>query len=172
MHSRPDIRLTNWRLSPVVESRVPSAVDLLGEGSGPRRSSRPLAVSLALALVMLSLLRPALAQEQHRRKLPVLDKLTSGPTRQAFSGKVQSLDLGRNLLNVNTVEGGNTEIFPVKKGTSVKMADGEKLKITELMPGTHVIIYYEQKGDRRTVREIVVLVSSGGEEKKKSTPPS
>lgn len=123
-------------------------------------------------MAFVSLLCPARAQEQRRRKVPVLDKITSGPSRQAFSGKVQSLDLERNLLNVNTVQGGNTEIFPVKKGVRVALADGGKLKLTALTPGTNVIIYYEQKGDRRTVKEIVVLMASPSEEKKKTPPPS
>ncbi len=128
------------------------------------------AVLLALPLVTLIGAGLAGAQE-HKRKVPVLEKITSGPSRQAFSGKVQSLDLERNLLNVNTVQGGNTEIFPVKKGVRVKTAEGEKLKLTELTPGTNVIIYYEQKGDRRTVKDIVVLASGPGETKK-SPPPS
>jgi hypothetical protein len=86
---------------------------------------------------------------------------------------VQSLDLKRGLLKVNTVEGGVTEIFPVKKGTSISMADGGKIKLRELAPGTSVIVYYEQKEDRRTVSGIVVLAASESErKKKKSLPPS
>jgi 3-dehydroquinate synthase class II len=51
----------------------------------------------------------------------------------------------------------------------VVTADGDKLKLSKLKPGTDVIVYYDQKGDHRAVTEIVVLV--GGAAKKK-TPPS
>lgn len=128
---------------------------------------------LALVLAILSGLSSAGAQEQRKRKVPVLDKITAGgPSRQAFSGNIQSLDLKRELLNVNTVQGGNTEIFPVKKGVRVTAADGRKLKVAALTPGTNVIVYYEQKGDRRTVKEIIVLASAAAEDKKKSRPSS
>lgn len=100
-----------------------------------------------------------------------MDKITSGGSRLAFSGKVQSLDLEHNVLNVNTVQGGNMEIFPVKKNVRVSTVDGAKMKLTELKPGADVIIYYEQKGDRRNVKDIVVL-ASGGREEKKPPPPS
>jgi hypothetical protein len=111
------------------------------------------------------------AQDERRTRLPMIGKTTGGTSRQAFSGKVQSLDLKRNLLKVDTVEGGATEIFPVKKGTPVSMADGGKVKLRELAPGTNVIIYFEQKEDRRTVSEIVVLAASEVEGKKKKSPP-
>ncbi len=100
-----------------------------------------------------------------------MDKITSVSSRLAFSGKVQSLDLEHNVLNVNTVQGGNTEIFPVKKNVRVSTAGGEKMKVAELKPGADVIIYYEQKDDRRTVKDIVVL-ASGSREEKKPRPPS
>ena len=110
------------------------------------------------------------AQEQRKPKVPVLDKITSaGPTRQQFSGIVRSVDLGSEVLNVDTVKGNATEIFPIKKKVHVVTADGDKLKLTKLKPGTNVLIYYEQKGDRKTVTQIVVL--AGGAVKKK-IPPS
>ncbi len=120
---------------------------------------------------MISVLAPARAQEERKHKVPVVDRITAGMGRQAFSGKVESVDLGRKLLNVNTVQGGNTEVFPVTKGVRVTTANGEKLKVKSLEPGTNVIIYYEQKGDRRTVKEIVVL-AAGPAQGKKSPPPS
>ncbi len=139
--------------------------------AGPGALSRR---ALAPAAILALLLGPGIlrAQEQHKKKVPGLGKITGGPNRQAFSGKVASLDLERHLLNVNTVEGGNLEIFPVKKKVQVTTADGEKLKLIALTPGTNVIIYYEQRGDRRTVKNIVVLAAGADEEKKKSPPPS
>lgn len=113
-----------------------------------------------------------LAQEPHKRKVPGLEKITTGSTRQAFTGEVQSLDLKRKLLQVSTVEGGSTEIFPVKKGVPVSTADGGKLKLTALTPGANIIVYYEQREDRRTVKEIVVLMGGSNQKKKKSPPPS
>jgi hypothetical protein len=131
-----------------------------------------LLVGLFLALVLWGLpcWTTIKAQEQRKAKVPVIDKITSGgPTHQQFSGVVRSIDLESEILNVDTVKGNVTEIFPVKKKVHVVTADGGKLKLTKLQPGTNVLIYYEQKGDRKTVTEIVVL--AGGAVKKK-TPPS
>jgi hypothetical protein len=110
------------------------------------------------------------AQEQHKPKIPVLDKITSGGTsHQAFSGIVKSVDLKSEVLNVDGVQGNTTEIFPIKKKVSVFTADGDKLKLAKLTPGTNILVYYEQKGDHKTVTQIVVLA---GGAKKKKTPPS
>jgi len=146
----------------------------------PRRRI-PLAIAFPmLTFLALATVRPAHAQDERRSKVPVIGKIAGGSTRQAFSGKVQSLDLKRRLLTVGTVEGSATEFFPVKKDVPVETAGGEKLKVKELSPGTNVIVYYEVKNDRRSVSEIVVL-GPGGDEKqtgakdkdtKKPTPPS
>jgi hypothetical protein len=127
-----------------------------------------LTLGLAAIIGMIS----ADAQEERRTRVPALGKTGGGPSRQAFSGKVQSVDLKRNLLKVNTVEGGATEIFPVKKRTPVSMADGTKIEIQKLAPGTNIIVYFEQKEDRRTVSKIIVLAASEGESEKKPPPPS
>ena len=82
---------------------------------------------------------------------------------------MKSVDLESEVLNVDTIKGNTTEIFPIKKKVHVVTADGDKLKLTKLKPGTNVLVYYEQKGDHKTVTEIVVL--AGGAAKKK-TPPS
>ena len=114
------------------------------------------------------------AQEDRKHKGAVLNKLSSGQNEQAFTGTVQSLDLHRALLNVSTVQGADTEIFPFKKGVRIATADGAKLKLAALTPGTNVLIYYEQKGDRRTVKHIVVLGANSPKKEpdKKSPPPS
>ena len=128
-------------------------------------------VGLFVALVLLGLpYRTTInAQEQHKPKVPVLDKITSGgPTHQQFSGVVRSIDLENEILNVDTVKGNTTEIFPIKKKVHVVTADGDKLKLTILKPGATVLIYYEQKGDHKTVTQIVVL--AGGAVKKKAPP--
>jgi hypothetical protein len=110
------------------------------------------------------------AQEQRKAKVPVVSKITGGgPTHQAFTGIVKSIDFQSEVLNVDNVSGKSTEIFPIKGKVRVVTADGDKLKLTKLKPGTDVIVYYDQKGDRRAVTEIVVL--AGGAVKKK-TPPS
>lgn len=137
-----------------------------------RQWFRLTACILTLLLLAISGSGMAHAQQDRKRKVPVLDKLSSGSSHQAFSGRVQSLDMERKILNVNTVQGGNTEIFPIKKGIHVATAGGDKLKLADLTPGTNVLIYYEQRGDRRTVKEIVVLAAGGEEDKKKSAPPS
>lgn len=113
------------------------------------------------SLLALMLGAPALrtqAQEsEHKAKVPGLDKITGGTTHQAFTGNIKSYDRKRELLNVNTVEGSDTEIFPMKKKVHVATAGGQKLKLTALRPGTSVIVYYDQKGDHRSISQIVVL---------------
>ncbi|MGD0922052.1 MAG: hypothetical protein ABSA70_09845 [Terriglobia bacterium] len=136
-----------------------------------RRRFQPVLIVLALGLAAITGMISADAQDERRSRVPALGKITGGPNRQAFSGKVQSVDLKRSLLKVDTVEGGVTEIFPVKKGTPVSMAGGGKIKVNELAPGTSVIVYYEQGKDRRTVTGIVVLAASAGEDKKEKSPP-
>jgi len=147
--------------SPITGAKCPSA------GSNFRRTG---ALGLLLGLALTWGVSPAMAQG-HKRKVPGLDKITSGTNQQAFSGKVQSLDVDHHVLNVNTVQGGVTEIFPLTKKVHVSTADGDRLKLEALTPGTNVLIYYEQKGDKRTVKEIVVL-SAAAAEAKKASPPS
>jgi hypothetical protein len=106
-------------------------------------------------------------------RIPLPTKKTLTGAHRAFSGKVETLDLKRKILIVGTVEGSATEIFPIKKGTPVSGAKGKKLKLEELAPGTNIIVYYDYRGDRRSVNEITVLaVNPPQEEKKESPPPS
>jgi len=83
-------------------------------------------------------------------------------------GVVKSIDLESEVINVDNIDGKSTEFFPIKKKIHVVTADGDKLKLAELKPGTNVLVYYDQKGDRRTVTRIVVLAG----QLKKKTPPS
>jgi hypothetical protein len=131
----------------------------------------PAGVVVGLVLLGLSPVT-ALKGQQHPPKIPVLDKITfGGPTQQAFSGIIKSVDLESEVLNVNNVKGSATEIFPIKKKTHIVTADGDKVKLATLKPGSNVLIYYEQRGDHKTVTRIVVL--AGGEAKKKDqSPPS
>jgi hypothetical protein len=106
------------------------------------------------------------AQDEHRHKVPGLDKITSpGPGQQEFNGKVQSVDLHGAVLNVQSLRENNVEIFPIKKGVRVTTANGEKLSLDKLEPGTNVLVYYEQKGDRRSVKGIIVLSAAPAEPK-------
>ncbi len=110
----------------------------------------------------------ARAQQEHRNKLPGLSKITSnGPTRQAFTGSIQSLDTQQHVLNVTAAEGGNTAIFPIRKKIKISTINGQKLNLATLTPGTNVIVYYEQKGGHRTVDQIIVLGPNAPTEKKK-----
>jgi len=141
--------------------------------AGPARTVVPFrflaGIFLALVLLGLPFQTTVKAQEEHKSKVPVIDKITGGSTQQAFTGIVRSVDLKSEVLNIDNVSGKSTEIFPIKKKIHVVTADGDKLKLAKLKPGTNVLVYYDQKGDHRTVTRIVVL--EGGPEKKK-TPPS
>ena len=131
-----------------------------------------MAIGVALALVIAFSTITGNAQEDLKHKIPVVNKIANGPSRQAFSGKLESMDLDRHVLEVNALEGKGMEIFPVKKGIAVSTAGGGRLKLDDLKPGNNVIVYYEQKGDRRTVKEIVVLAAGADEQPKKHSPPS
>lgn len=109
----------------------------------------------------------ASAQEEKHRKVPGLDKVITGSSEQAFLGKVQSFDQEHSVLNVSSTQGSDTEIFPVKKNVHVATADGDKLKLAELRPGTTVMVHYEQKGDRRQVKQITIIDSSPVEQRAK-----
>src|SRR6266478_5069208 len=80
-----------------------------------RLSWRTAARILSLTLTMLCSLCPVSAQDEHKRKVPGLEKLSPGYSHQAFTGKVLSLDVQHSLLNVNAVRGSGTEIFALKK---------------------------------------------------------
>jgi hypothetical protein len=126
---------------------------------------------IAIACFLFSSL--ARAQEEHRNKLPGISKITSnGPTRQAFTGSVQLLDTHQRVLNVTAAGGGNTAIFPIGKKVKVSTIDGQKLRVATLTPGTNVIVYYEQKGGRRTVDQIIVLGPHAPTGKKKDRTSS
>lgn len=138
----------------------------------PTRARGLLARGLPLFLIIFTFtFQTARAQDAHKRKVPIVDKL-SGGDRQAFSGKVETLDLKHHVLELNARESKSLEIFPVKKGVSVTSADGGRMRLEQLKPGNEVIIYYEQKGDRRTINDIVLLTEGTADKPKKSAPPS
>jgi hypothetical protein len=116
---------------------------------------------------------PECAHAQRKPKVSSLSKIVSGSDgRQAFSGNVQSLDMKHSVLNVHSIESDDVEIFPFKKNVRVDSAQGEPLELASLKPGTDVLVYYEQKGDRRTVKQIIVLASPPAAPKPKASPPS
>lgn len=137
-----------------------------------QRSLSPAVLGLVLVLGGGFSLNPTQAQEERKHKIPVVDKIAGGTNHQAFSGTVQSLDLEQHVLEVNPSEGKTIEIFRVRKGFSISTADGGKFKLNQLVPGTNVMIYYDQKGDHRTVKKIMVLAARPDEQKKKASPPS
>jgi len=128
-------------------------------------------VLLAAVVFAFSQAVPLCAQE-HKSKVPIVGKLTSGSQQHAYSGKVQSLDLKQKILNVNALHGQDSEIFPIKKNVRVEGLDGRKMKLTALIPGMTVLIYYDQKSGERTVKNIVILSSEKGQEKGKQAPSS
>ncbi|MHB8654937.1 MAG: hypothetical protein ACYDA9_13775 [Terriglobia bacterium] len=151
----------------------PRFVPFVHQMPATRRRATGLVVSgAALIMAIVFGFSAAHAQDQRKRKIPVVDKLTSGSYRQAFSGKLDTMDLKHHVLEVDALEGKGMEIFPVNKGISVSTAGGERLNLKELKPGNNILIYYEQKGDRRTVKEIVVLAAGADQKNKKHSPPS
>ncbi|MGO8789196.1 MAG: hypothetical protein ACLQVL_17675 [Terriglobia bacterium] len=123
---------------------------------------------LAVVPAILLLACVALAQQEEKPKIPGLDKIIAANEHLAFTGTVKSVDEKHNVLSIDSVEGGNTEIFPIKHSTHVETADGFRKKLDILSPGTRVIIYYDQRADHRTVTRIELFAS---ESKKKEPQP-
>jgi hypothetical protein len=129
-----------------------------------RASWRLLMVVSVIALVVCA----ALAQEDEKPKIPGLDKIIAANEHLAFTGTVKSVDEKHNILSIDSVEGGTTEIFPIKHSTHVETSDGFRKRLDVLSPGTRVIVYYDQRSDRRTVTRIELFAS----ESKKKEPHS
>jgi hypothetical protein len=109
--------------------------------------------------------------QDHKSKVPIVGKLSSGNRQAAYSGKVQSVDMKQRILNVNALGGPNTEIFPFKKNVRIENLNGGRMGLSALTPGTAVLIYFNQKSGERTIKNIVVL-SSGKEQAKGKPAPS
>ena len=75
-------------------------------------------------------------------------------------------------MNVNSLHGRESEIFPFKKNVRVESLNGDKMNLKSLKPGTTVLIYFNQKSGERTIRNIVVLSSGEGQAKGKPAPSS
>jgi hypothetical protein len=110
----------------------------------------------------------ARAQQEPKPKVPGLDKIISAQEHLMFTGTIKSVDEKHNILTVNSVEGGDTEIFPIKHTTHVLTADGFRKKLDVLSPGVQVNVFYDQRSDRRTVTSIELYTS----ESKKKEPHS
>jgi hypothetical protein len=119
-------------------------------------------------LCVLSLSVAGRAQEEEKPKVPGLDKIIAANEHLMFTGKIKSIDLDHNTMSVSSVEGSDTEIFPVKHSTHVLTSDGFRKRIDILSPGTQVIVYYDQRSDHRTVTHIDLYTS----ETKKKEPQS
>lgn len=132
------------------------------------------AISVVMLLVAVAAPRLGARQDDHKKKVPVLDKITTAPSgSNEFDGKVQSLDLKAEVLNVQSLREDDVEIFPIKKTVTVASANGYRMDISTLKPGTNILVYFEQRGDKRKVKEIVVLGSAPpAGTKVAATPPS
>jgi hypothetical protein len=120
---------------------------------------------LVLAILIFSGAAPA---QQEKPKVPGLDKIIAANEHLMFTGKVKMLDEQHNSLSVSSVEGSDTEIFPIKHSTRVLTSDGFRKKLNVLTPGTQIIVYYDQRADRRSITQIELYTS----ETKKKEPPS
>jgi hypothetical protein len=129
------------------------------------RASWRLAVVVPAILLLVCV---AAAQQEEKPKIPGLDKIIAANEHLAFNGTVKSLDEKHNTLSISSVEGADTEIFPIKHSTHVETIDGFRKKLDVLSPGTRVIVYYDQRADHRTVTRIELLAS----EPKKKEPHS
>lgn len=124
-------------------------------------------VAVLLAAFFCILFQVVPLRGQNTNRLPIISKLSSGNHQQAFTGKIQSLNLKERVLNVNSLRGKQSEIFPVKKSVRVEGINGNRMKLTDLGPGMTVLIYFDQRSGKRTVRNIIVLTSKKNQGKNK-----
>ncbi len=145
-----------------------------GSANGPKAGGPPcLKASLALAAVLMTAaLLPLPAAAQSRSKVPILGKISGGASRQAFSGKLQSLDAKRRILNMTVPDREGTVMFPLKKHVAVVSADGTKMKLKNLKPGASLLIYYQVKGGERDVKQIIMLSPPPAKAEKHAPPAS
>jgi len=132
------------------------------------RTVRPKSWQLAAVISAILLLAcVALAQQEEKPKIPGLDKIIAANEHLMFTGTVKSVDEKHSVMSIDA-EGGTTEIFPIKHSTHVETADGFRKKLDALSPSTRVMVYYDQRADRRTVTRIELFAS---ESKKKEPQP-
>lgn len=114
----------------------------------------------------------ALHAQGRRSKVPIVGKLSSGSQQQAYSGKIESLNLKEKILNVTSRHGRQSEIFRVKKKVRIENLAGSRMDLAELTPGMTVLIYFAQKSGDLQVKNIVVLSSGKSHRKGKPAPSS
>ena len=112
---------------------------------------------IALTLMPGALSSPAQTTDQHKRKIPVLDKLPTSSGVQAFTGSVKKLDLKGSVLEVTGARDGVDEYFPFKKSVHVSTADGKYATLDSVKQGWNVLLYYEEKDNGPAIKEIVLL---------------
>jgi hypothetical protein len=125
-------------------------------------------VALVIPVILLVAAAAFAQQDDEKPKIPGLDKIISANEHLMFTGTVKTLDEKHNFLTVSSVEGEDTEIFPIKHSTKVETSDGYRKKLAVLSPGTRIMVYYDQRADHRTVTDIQLYTS----EVKKKEPHS
>jgi len=131
------------------------------------RLGRALFSLIILTLMLGALGSQAQTTDQHRRRLPVLDRLPTGSGVMAFTGSVKNLDLKGSVLQVTGARDGVDEYFPFKKSVHVSTADGKYATLDSVKRGWNVLVYYQEKDNGPSIKEIVVL----GPPKAATAPP-
>lgn len=126
---------------------------------GGRRGIGALFLLAALVLAAGGTTSRAQTTDQHKRKVPVLDKLapSGGSGQLAFTGAVKALDLKGSVLEVTGARDGTDEYFPFKKSVHVSTADGKYATLGDVKQGWNVLLYYEEKDNGPSIKEIILL---------------
>lgn len=132
-----------------------------GNNSGDQGVGRVIRALLMVAMLVLGtggVMSGAQTTDQHHRKVPVIDKISpGGPVQQAFIGSVKSLNLKGSVLEVTGARDGTEEYFPFKKNVRVSTADGKYATLDNVKLGWNVMVYYEEKDNGPSIKEIVLL---------------
>lgn len=140
--------------------------------------SIPVFLLALLSVVLCAATSRAQGTDQHPRKMPVIDKLsTGGPAQQMFLGSVKSLDLKHSVLDIVGARDGLDEYFAFKKSVRVSTVDGKYATLDNVKTGWNVLVYYQEKDNGPSIKEIVLMgpakphAPAAPAEPKKSEPP-
>ena len=136
------------------------------------RSGTVLLSTSLLTIAMLIVHGNTRAQLPSIQQAPVSGKTISTPRHlEAFTGKITTVKPKHKILTLESVEGSATEIFSCRKGPAIRTAYGKRKKFQDLKPGMTLVVYYNSRKGRRTVKDVLILKEAPSKLSEESSPP-